>query len=143
VLEHLSIVERLITGRMIDAIAAARGRGLSAEVADRAVLPEPIEARMANRTTRRDAPAAAIPTGTVDAAAAWQAIEDGHHRLRTVAADADGLALGEVVFEHPFFGPMTVYQWVELIAAHEGRHAEQIKEIARTVTDWAGGSAGT
>jgi len=24
---------------------------------------------------------------------------------------------------------MTVYQWVELIAAHEGRHTEQIKDI--------------
>jgi hypothetical protein len=25
---------------------------------------------------------------------------------------------------------MNVYQWVELMAAHEGRHTEQIKEIA-------------
>ena len=30
----------------------------------------------------------------------------------------------------PFFGTMTVYQWVELMAAHEGRHTKQIREIA-------------
>ena len=34
---------------------------------------------------------------------------------------------------HPFFGTMTVYQFAELIAAHEGRHTEQIKEIARNL----------
>jgi hypothetical protein len=62
-----------------------------------------------------------------------QAIEEGHRRLQVLAADADGLALGEVSFDHPFFGPMTVYQWVELMAAHEGRHTDQIKEIAAIV----------
>jgi len=31
---------------------------------------------------------------------------------------------------HPFFGTLTIYQWIELMAAHEGRHTEQIREIA-------------
>ena len=34
---------------------------------------------------------------------------------------------------HPFFGTMTLYQFVELMAAHEGRHTEQIKDIARAL----------
>lgn len=42
---------------------------------------------------------------------------------------ADGLALGAVTAEHRFFGVLTVYQWVELVAAHERRHADQIREI--------------
>ena len=42
---------------------------------------------------------------------------------------ADGLALGAVTAEHRFFGVLTVYQWVELVAAHECRHADQIREI--------------
>ena len=134
VLEHLSLVERLITGRMVDAIASARGRGLAAETAARAPLPDAIETRMADRSNRRNAPEASIPTGTVDAGAALRAIEEGHYRLRALAGDVDGLALGEVTFEHPFFGPMTVYQWIELMAAHELRHTEQIREIARAVT---------
>jgi uncharacterized damage-inducible protein DinB len=133
VLEHLSLVERLIAGRIADAIAAARGQGLAPERAPRAPLPGAIESRMADRTNRRNAPEAAIPTGTVDAAAAWQTIEDGHRRLQALVADADGLALGEVISEHPVFGPMTVYQWVELIAAHEGRHTEQIAETGRAL----------
>ena len=44
---------------------------------------------------------------------------------RTVGA-ADGLALSEVEHTHSFFGTLTVYQWVELVAAHASRHADQI-----------------
>jgi hypothetical protein len=94
-------------------------------------LPDAIEARMANRVNKRAAPDVALPTGTLDAAAAWAAVESGHQRLRTVVDAADGLALSEVMLTHPFFGTMTLYQFVELIAAHEGRHTEQIKDIAR------------
>ena len=53
--------------------------------------------------------------------------------MRALAEAADGLALSQVMLTHPFFGTMTVYQFVELIAAHEGRHTEQINEIARSL----------
>jgi hypothetical protein len=130
VLEHLSLVERIFTGRVADAIAAARAGGLAGETRDRAPLADAIESRMADRVNKRTAGEAARPTGTLDAAAAWSALESGHQRLRALVGDVDGLALSEVMFEHPFFGTMSVYQFVELLAAHEARHTEQIKEIA-------------
>jgi len=133
VLEHLSIVERIFTGRIGDAIAAARAGGLAAETSDRSPLSDAIETRMADRVNKRTAVEAARPTGTLDAAAAWEAVESGHRRLRALAEDADGLALGQVTIEHPFFGPMSAYQFVELVAAHEARHTEQIKEIGRAL----------
>ena len=126
------MVERIFTGRMADAIAAARAGGLATEANDRSPLPETIETRMADRVNKRTASEAARPTGTLDAAAAWQVVEDGHRQLRTLVAKADGLALGEVMVEHPFFGPLSVYQFIELMAAHEARHTEQIQEIAHT-----------
>jgi len=130
VLEHLSIVERLFTGRIAAAIEKARANGLDPEAAARALLPDAIEARMRDRINKRQAPDPARPTGALDAQAAWEAVEAGHHRLRTVLGDADGLALSQVSLDHPFFGAMNVYQWIELMAAHEGRHTEQIREIA-------------
>jgi hypothetical protein len=133
VLEHLSIVERLFTGRIAAAIEAARANGLEREAANRAPLPEPIETRMADRVNKRHAPDTAKPTGTLDAQAAWEAVESGHHRLRTLVGGADGLALSQVSVDHPFFGPMNIYQWVELMAAHEARHTEQIKEIGQAL----------
>jgi len=130
VLEHLSMVERLFAGRVASAIDVACAAGLGAEMAGRTPLPEPIEARMADRLKTRSAPDAVRPTGTVDDGTAWAAIEDGHSTLRALVGSADGLALSQVTIDHPAFGSMSVYQWVELIAAHEARHAAQIREIA-------------
>ena len=129
VLEHLTIVERLFSGRVIKAIDEARTAGLTKEAHARSPLPDPVEQRMADRVNKRQAPEAAHPTGTVDVDAGWAAFESTHASLRAALEGADGLALSQVTVDHPFFGTMTVYQWVELMAAHEGRHTEQIREI--------------
>jgi DinB superfamily len=129
VVEHLSIVERIFGGRIEQAIAA-RAAELNRESSDRVQLPDAIVARMADRVNKRQAVEAAQPTGTLSCEAAWTAFTKGHERVSASVGAADGLALGEVTVDHPFFGTLTIYQWIELMAAHEGRHTEQIKEIA-------------
>jgi hypothetical protein len=130
VVEHLTLVERIFGGRIINALDAARSAGLAAEAQPRAPLPDPIEQRMSDRVNKRQAPETAHPTGTVDVATGLTTLESNHATLRTALAGCDGLALSQVTLDHAFFGTMNVYQWVELMAAHEGRHTEQIKEIA-------------
>jgi DinB superfamily len=128
VVEHLSIVERLFRERIARAIEAAGA--LARESSDRIPLPPPIEARMADRVNRRNAPEVAVPTGAVPCETGLQHVEEGHAQLRALVSHTDGLALSRVTSEHPFFGALNVYQWIELIAAHEARHTEQIREIA-------------
>jgi DinB superfamily len=128
VLEHLTLVENIFGGRIIKALDAARS-GLSTEAHPRAPLPEAIEQRMGDRVNKRQAPEPAQPTGKVDVATGWTTLEGTHSNLRTALTGCDGLALSQVTLDHPFFGTMNVYQWVELMAAHEGRHTEQIREI--------------
>ena len=129
VLEHLTLVEKIFGGRIVKALDEAR-TGLSAEAHPRTPLPDAIEQRMVDRVNKRQAPETALPTGSVDVAAGWATLEGNHATLRAALAGCDGLALSQVTLDHPFFGAMTVYQWVELMAAHEGRHTEQIREIA-------------
>ena len=129
VLEHLTLVEKIFGGRIVNALETARA-GLSPEAHPRAPLPEAVEQRMGDRVNKRQAPEPARPTGTVDVATGWATLEGNHSHLRAALAGCDGLALSQVTLDHPFFGTMNVYQWVELMAAHEGRHTEQIKEIA-------------
>jgi len=138
VLEHVSIVERIFSDRVAAAVANARAVGLARETSARIPLPDAIETRMADRVNKRIATEAARPSGTLDAAAAWDVVETGHRRLRALAEDADGLALSQVTIEHLFFGTLTMYQFVELMAAHEARHTEQIKEIGRALSGTAG-----
>jgi hypothetical protein len=129
VLEHLTLVEAIFGGRILKALEAARS-GLSPESSPRAPLPDAVEQRMGDRVNKRQAPEPAQPTGTVDVASGWARLEGNHSNLRTALTGCDGLALSRVTLDHPFFGTMNVYQWVELMAAHEGRHTEQIREIA-------------
>lgn len=129
VLEHLTLVEKIFGGRIVKALGEARA-SLSSEAQPRAPLPDAVEQRMVDRLNKRQAPEPALPTGSIDVAAGWATLEGNHAALRTALAGCDGLALSQVTLDHPFFGAMTVYQWVELIAAHEGRHTEQIREIA-------------
>jgi hypothetical protein len=133
VLEHLTLVEKIFGGRIVKAIDTAR-HGLSPEAQPRAPLPHAIEQRMNDRVNKRQAPEVAQPTGQVDVATGWATLESQHMTLRATLAGCNGLALSQVTLDHPFFGTMNVYQWVELMAAHEGRHAEQITEIAAALT---------
>jgi hypothetical protein len=130
VLEHLTLVEQIFGGRIVKAIDAACSTGLGTEAHPRAALPDPVAQRMSDRVNKRQAPEPARPTGAIDVAAGWAALETVHATLRASLAGCDGLALSQVTLDHPFFGVMSVYQWVELMAAHEERHTEQIKEIA-------------
>ena len=63
VLEHLTLVERIFGGRIVNALGAARS-GLSPEAQPRAPLPDAVEQRMGDRVNRRQAPEPAQPTGT-------------------------------------------------------------------------------
>jgi uncharacterized damage-inducible protein DinB len=130
VLEHLTLVDRSFAQRMADAIAEARVAGLGPENRPRDPLPPAVARRMADRSEAREAREALRPAGGLDAAAAAAELDAARDAVRQAVSLADGLALGSVNAEHRIFGSLTMYQWVELTAAHEMRHADQIREIA-------------
>ena len=130
ILEHLSLVEQIFNKRIAGAIDEARQAGLTSENAERDQLPTTISEVLANRAARRQAPDPAQPTGSLDDRAALSAFEAAQSSFRATLTQCDGLALSSVTHAHPFFGSLNAYQWAELIAGHEMRHVEQIREIA-------------
>jgi hypothetical protein len=130
VLEHVALVNQLFRTRLAASIAAAREAGLAAEIGDRAPVPPALVAAMANRMAPRSAPDQVKPTGAMDAADALAALRRAQAAFRVMLLEADGLALSSVTYEHPFFGTLNIYQWAELMAGHERRHAEQIREAS-------------
>jgi hypothetical protein len=75
----------------------------------------------------------ALPSGGLDAGAAWAALAETRRILREVLLAADGLALSDLVLPHPRLGPLNVYQWVVFVGAHEGRHAAQVREVTEAL----------
>jgi hypothetical protein len=129
VLEHLSMVERRFTGLLALRIQEAKEAGLGTEQNARAPIPPELKTMLADRANRRNAPDAVRPTGTLDSRSAWQAVEDARADLCALLCSNQGLSLSTVMHQHPVFGTLNVYQFAELIANHERRHARQIAGI--------------
>jgi hypothetical protein len=135
VLEHLAKVNRFFAERIATSVAEARASGLGPEQQPRVPLSTDIVNKMKDRSARREARDLVMPSGAVECDAAWTDLDRSREDVRTAVLEADGLALGLVTAEHRFFGVLNVYQWVELTAEHECRHADQIREIAATLLD--------
>ena len=133
IVEHLAIVELRVAAILTAKIAAARADGLAAETSTDQVLPTIDTAKVLDRSTRVAAPPTGLPTG-LTSDEAWSALERAGRAVREALASGDGLALGTVMHPHPLFGPLSAYYWFGFMAAHEGRHAAQIREIAETST---------
>ena len=129
IIEHLALVERRFTQMLEGRLTAALEQGLPPETAARVPLPPQIDERLRDRVNRRTAPDPAQPTGQLDEAAAWAAADAARQTFRDTVARGDGLALSTVSHAHPFFGELNVYQWAELIAGHEQRHVQQLREL--------------
>jgi hypothetical protein len=129
VIEHLSIAERRLAKVMAARVDEARANGLPTEQETTPIVPLVDTVRMIDRTTRVEAPGLVKPTGSLDAEAAWSALETAGARLRRAIESCDGLAIGGVSLAHPLFGPMNMYEWIVFTGAHEARHAAQIREI--------------
>jgi hypothetical protein len=133
VVEHLGKVEQIFFTALSANIESAKAAGLPPEVDAPPLLPDQVRTRLTDRSNPRNAPEPAQPTGTVDALTGLQIIEAGHARLKDLLESCHGLALSTVTHDHRFFGTLNVYQWLELMAGHEGRHTQQIREITEQV----------
>lgn len=129
VLEHLALVDERFVGILGSKIADARAAGLATEQGDPPLLPPNMEAMLTDRTERRQAPPPLVPSGLA-CDQAWARAEASRAAFVEMVTAVDGLALSGVIHEHPRFGALNVYQWAGFLAAHESRHAEQLREIA-------------
>src|SRR5262245_92852 len=127
IIEHLAIANGRIARMIAKRAAEAREAGLGPETSTDPILPALGIARVVERVTRVAAPDVLHPSG-LDASGAWAALEQSTVAVRDAVATADGLALSEVSFPHPLFGPLSLYTWIAFVGAHEARHAAQIRE---------------
>jgi hypothetical protein len=128
VVEHLAVVQEGIAGLVAHLIAKHRA-ALPPEEGTAPVVPTLDVRRVLDRRRRIEARENVRPSGTLDAAAAWERLERGTPALRDAVRAGDGLAIGALAANHPALGRLDLYQWIVFVGAHEGRHAAQIREI--------------
>ena len=130
VLEHLALVEDNIAQMVGRLVADQRKTGLGAERGTTSIAETLDSASVLDRSKKRIAREAMQPQSGVDAGAAWTHLERVRQTTQTTLRHVDGVALSDVSAPHPALGPLNGYQWFLFLAAHEGRHTAQIREIA-------------
>jgi len=132
VLEHLALVEGRFTTTLANRLAEARAEGLAEERETSGIVGTFDQAGVLDRTSKREAPEVVRPQG-LDWRSAWSRLEETRRSFLDVFLSADGLALADVAYVHPRLGSLNLYQWGVWMGAHEGRHTEQVREIAVTL----------
>ncbi|HYL78199.1 MAG TPA: DinB family protein [Bryobacteraceae bacterium] len=124
IVEHLALIEDVVSQNILANIEKA-----PAPSADRD--PKQVDAmllaKVPDRSTKFQAPPAAVPTGR------WTPAETLEHflasRAQTVALFKSTPDLRDHALNHPVFGPLDGYEWVLAVAAHSARHTKQILEV--------------
>ena len=133
VLEHLALVEENIAKQVKRLVADQSADGLGPEHDSSSIAPTFNAAFVLDRRQKRVARDAMQPRGGIDAAEAWMRLERARQVTQDTLREVDGVALCDVSAPHPALGPLNGYQWFLFLAAHEGRHTAQIREIKEAI----------
>src|SRR5204862_7040487 len=133
VLEHLALVEARFRTMLADRLNEAKAAGVAPESETSPIVGTCDVASLLDRSDKHVAPDAVVPQGN-DWQAAWNTLEAARQSFLDVYRNADGLALGDVIYQHPRLGKLNFYQWGVWLGAHEARHTEQIHEISATLS---------
>ena len=124
-MEHLAIAEEVGLGRLQNAEPLAEPVRLPEREAQ-------LSTNVRSRAVRVQAPPTALPKGQYTSLAEAMA----HFcaaRQRTIEFVGGASRLRALQVVHPFFGPITGYEFVLLLIGHPMRHAEQIQEIREQI----------
>jgi len=124
VVAHLIVVERAVLG------GADR---ITQKTPKQIPLPKRFHLPMwlvESRLIRRKSPIPLDPGLLGDKEEMLAELRDARERTLAFLAETEKRDLSVYAWKHAFLGMLNVYEWFEMIAAHELRHTKQMKEIA-------------
>ncbi len=134
VLEHVSLVEsnvlRLLQIALRKADAAGGGDRPEGEPFAAVSIKEFVEQAA---TRKYQSPEAAIPTGSATVADSRARLEETRAALDSLRPLVERLDCTRMLYPHPAFGPLNIYQWLAFIGVHQSRHRQQIEALKETL----------
>ena len=125
--EHLGLVEPILFGQVTSAIVSDVNPNWAEATAGKENL---LKEKLLDRSTRRDAPNAVLPAGSVEPAYARRVFKE--HRdvsLQFTLETVKPLKAHTADHRRPVYGTLNAYQWLLFIAYHTLRHVEQIADV--------------
>lgn len=121
---HLIVVERRIVGTA-DRVTQKPAKPVS--LLKRLHLPL---ALVESRLIRRKTPIPVDSQLVRGKEAMLAELRDVRERSLAFLDETKNRDLSEYIWRHPFIGNLNLYEWFEMVAAHELRHTKQMQEIA-------------
>jgi DinB superfamily len=128
VVAHLVVVERSIVGK-------------SASLLPKAPRPVPFRSRwhlpmwfVEARIVRRKSPLPLDPALLSEKEAMLGTLRGVREHTLAFLKGNESRDLGRYYWRHPFLGMLNIYNWMEMIAAHQLRHTKQVHEIREKVS---------
>ena len=131
--EHLSMVERSVTGVVERLLAKSEELNISAR-ADGRIEP-PVKFPSAVRDPERgkiEAPERIRPAGSVPVDESLHSLNRSREHIKSLRPRMELVDLSQAKFPHPAMGEIDLYQWLLFIAEHEARHLTQIENILKS-----------
>ena len=125
--EHLGLVEPILFGQVTSALVSDVNPSWAEATAGKENL---LKEKLLDRSTRRDAPNAVLPVGSVEPAYARRVFKE--HRdvsLQFTLETVKPLKAHTADHRRPVYGTLNAYQWLLFIAYHTLRHVEQIADV--------------
>lgn len=134
IVEHLSLLEQRLSqmvGMMVNKAEAAAATGGSAEA--KPFAPVSLDEFMERSASEKYvAPEAVTPRGGVPVADSLARLRESRAAIRALRPRIEQIDGTALLYPHPAFGPLNLYQWLALIGAHEARHLRQIETIVES-----------
>jgi hypothetical protein len=124
VVAHLVMIERAIIG---GADRATRKAPRKISLLKRMHLPLWL---VESRIVRRKTPIPLDPAMISDKEQMLGELRAARDRTLAFLEETKGRNLSGYNWPHPFIGMLNLYEWFEMIAAHQLRHTKQVKEIS-------------
>jgi uncharacterized damage-inducible protein DinB len=133
VLEHVSLVESNVVRllrmflRKAEAAGGARAEG---EPFATVSIKEFVEQAATNKY---QSPEAAVPSGSATIADSLARLDETRAALETLRPVVERLDCTQMLYPHPAFGPLNLYQWLAFMGVHQSRHRRQIEALKETL----------
>lgn len=130
IVEHLSIMEGRLSGLLKMMLKKAEAASIEARDRKQSFRPFSLDQHIERSLTEKYiAPETVRPSGNVPLGDSLAGLRRTRAALHELRPKLKTIALSNMTYPHPVFGPLDLYQWLAFIGVHEDRHLRQIEAV--------------
>ena len=134
ILEHVALVESGVVGLLHAVLRKADSAGGSERSEGEPFPPVSLKEFVEQAATRKyQAPQTAVPSGSATVADSLARLAETRDRLENLRPLVERLDCARMLYPHPAFGPLNLYQWLAFVGVHQSRHRRQIEAVKESL----------